>query len=130
MSDVFVSYARPDEGQAERVADALRASGYHVWRDDELPAHRAYAEVIEERLKGAKAVILLWSTKAARSQWVRSEANVARSAGSDRRSRLGRSLRPPRCSNRSWPMPARTSFGSPRTIPTSTIYDATRVLTL
>ena len=51
MSDVFVSYARPDEPQAERVAEALRGAGYGVWRDDELPAHRAYAEVIEERLK-------------------------------------------------------------------------------
>ena len=81
MVDVFVSYARPDEGQAERVADALRTAGYHVWRDDELPAHRAYAEVIEERLKGAKAVVVLWSAEAAKSHWVRSEANVARSAG-------------------------------------------------
>ena len=52
MADVFISYARPDEGQAERVAEALRASGYGVWRDDELPAHRAYADVIEERLQG------------------------------------------------------------------------------
>src|SRR5215207_6819937 len=81
MADVFISYARPDEGQAERVADALRASGYGVWRDDELPAHRAYAEVIEERLKGAKAVVVLWSTEAARSQWVRAEADAARTAG-------------------------------------------------
>jgi adenylate cyclase len=81
MADVFVSYARPDEGQAERVADALRTAGYRVWRDDELPVHRAYAEVIEERLKGAKAVVVLWSAEAAKSQWVRSEANVARSAG-------------------------------------------------
>jgi len=76
-----VSYARPDEGQAERVAVALRDAGYQVWRDDELPAHRAYADVIEERLKSAKAVIVLWSAEAAKSQWVRSEANVARSAG-------------------------------------------------
>ena len=37
MADVFVSYARQDEPQAERVADALRADGYTVWRDDELP---------------------------------------------------------------------------------------------
>ena len=44
MSDVFVSYARADEPQAQRVAEALRAAGYGVWRDDELPAHRAYAE--------------------------------------------------------------------------------------
>jgi adenylate cyclase len=81
MADVFVSYARPDEPQAKRVADALKTQGYRVWRDDELPAHRAYSEVIEERLKDAKAVIVLWSAEAAKSQWVRSEANFARSAG-------------------------------------------------
>ena len=81
MSDVFVSYARPDEPQAERVAEALRAAGYTVWRDDELPAHRAYADVIEERLKSADAVVVLWSADAAKSQWVRAEADAARSAG-------------------------------------------------
>ena len=75
MSDVFISYARPDEPMAKRVADALRSAGYRVWRDDELPAHRAYAEVIEERLKGAKAVVVLWSADAAKSQWVRAEAD-------------------------------------------------------
>ena len=81
MADVFVSYARSGEPFAERVADALRAAGYAVWRDDELPAHRAYADVIEERLKGAKAVIVLWSAEAAKSQWVRAEADAARAAG-------------------------------------------------
>jgi adenylate cyclase len=80
MADVFVSYARPDEGQAVRVADALRSAGYNVWRDDELPAHRAYSEVIEERLKEAEAVVVLWSPEAAKSQWVRAEADAARSA--------------------------------------------------
>src|SRR5438270_10258254 len=81
MADVFVSYARGDEPQAERVADALRSAGYNVWRDDELPAHRAYADVIEERLKSAGAVVVLWSAEAAKSQWVRSEADAARTLG-------------------------------------------------
>ena len=82
MAEVFVSYARPDEPQATRVAETLRAEGYAVWRDDELPAHRAYAEVIEERLKSAKAVVVLWSAEAAKSQWVRAEADAARGKGS------------------------------------------------
>src|SRR6266404_3833530 len=81
MSDIFVSYARPDEPQAKRVAEALAAQGYGVWRDDDLPAHRAYADVIEERLKSAKAVVVLWSGEAAKSQWVRAEADAARAAG-------------------------------------------------
>jgi adenylate cyclase len=81
MSDVFISYARSDEEHAAQVADALRASGHRIWRDDELPAHRAYADVIEERLKSAKAVVVLWSAEAAKSQWVRSEADAARQLG-------------------------------------------------
>src|SRR5271170_7847690 len=78
MSDVFISYARSTEAQAKQVAEALRALGYGVWRDDELPAHRVYAEVIEERLKAAKAVVVVWSAEAVKSQWVRSEADRAR----------------------------------------------------
>jgi adenylate cyclase len=81
MSDVFVSYARPDESQAIAVAEALQAQGYRVWRDDELPAHRAYADVIQERLSSAEAVVVLWSAAAAKSQWVRAEADSARASG-------------------------------------------------
>ena len=81
MADVFVSYARPDEPQAKRVTDALRAQGFSVWRDDDLPAHRAYADVIQERLSASKAVVVIWSGAAAKSQWVRAEADAARQAG-------------------------------------------------
>src|SRR6476659_8001114 len=81
MADIFVSYARADESIAERVADALRGEGYQVWRDDQLPAHRTYADVIDERLRSAKAVVVLWSAEAAKSQWARAEADLARSCG-------------------------------------------------
>ena len=81
MAEVFVSYARADEHDADRIAGALRQAGYTVWRDDELPAHRTYADVIEERLKCAQAVVVLWSAEAAQSQWVRAEADTARSSG-------------------------------------------------
>jgi adenylate cyclase len=78
MTDIFISYARSTEPQAKQIAEALRALGYGVWRDDELPAHRAYAEVIEERLKAATAVVVVWSADAVKSEWVRSEADKAR----------------------------------------------------
>ena len=81
MTDIFISYARPNEPLAKQAAEALRTAGYGVWRDDELPAHRAYGEVIEERIKLAKAVLVLWSNDAVRSQWVRAEADAAREAG-------------------------------------------------
>ena len=81
MADVFISYARTEEAAARTVADRLSQAGFKIWRDDQLPAHRAYAEVIEERLKGARAVIVLWSIEAAKSQWVRAEADTARNLG-------------------------------------------------
>ena len=78
MSDIFISYARSTADQAQQVAEALRGLGYDVWRDDELPAHRAYAKVIEERLQAAKAVVVIWSAEAVESEWVQSEADTAR----------------------------------------------------
>ena len=81
MADIFISYARSTEPQAKQIAEALRDLGYGVWRDDELPAHRAYNEVIEERLKAAGAVVVIWSADAVKSQWVRSEADRAREDG-------------------------------------------------
>ena len=78
MSDVFVSYARSTEKQGQAAAGALRALGYSVWIDDQLPAHRNYSHVIEEELDRAKAVLVVWSAEAARSDWVMDEAERAR----------------------------------------------------
>jgi adenylate cyclase len=81
MTDIFISYARGSAGEAQTVAELLRGLAYGVWRDDQLPAHRPYAEVIEERLHQAKAVVVIWSAEAVKSQWVRAEADVARLKG-------------------------------------------------
>lgn len=78
MADVFLSYARANDRSAKQIASRLRSSGFTVWFDEDLPAHRTYSDVIEEQLEAAKAVVVLWSADAAQSQWVRSEANRAR----------------------------------------------------
>ena len=79
MSDVFISYARRSTAkQAQAIAQALGSAGYSVWWDQDLPSHRAFADVIEEQLARAKAVVVIWSAEAVKSQWVRSEADKAR----------------------------------------------------
>ena len=78
MADVFLSYARADASLAQRVAGELGKAGWSVWFDRELPAHRAYADVIAAELEAAAAVVVLWSKASAESEWVRSEANRAR----------------------------------------------------
>jgi len=80
LADVFLSYARADVALAQRLASALRKCGWSVWFDRELPAHRAYSDVIATELEAAAAVVVLWSKSSAPSEWVRSEANRAREA--------------------------------------------------
>ena len=78
MADVFISYARSTAKQAQAAAGGLRSFGYSVWLDEDLPTHRSYTDVIEEELASAKAVLVVWSAEAVKSQWVKSEANRAR----------------------------------------------------
>jgi len=76
--DIFLSYARSSQWHAMRIAEVLQRLGYRVWWDEELPAHRAYSDVIEEKLQSARAALVIWSADAVKSQWVRAEADMAR----------------------------------------------------
>jgi TolB-like protein len=78
LADIFISYARSNAATAANIAEAFAGLGYTVWRDDSLPAHRAYADEIQAELDAARAVVVIWSADAARSEWVRSEADRAR----------------------------------------------------
>jgi TolB-like protein len=82
MSDVFISYGHATTArQARSAAEALRAAGYSVWFDEDLPAHRAFRQEILAQLNAAKAALVIWSAEAASSDWVLSEADRAREAG-------------------------------------------------
>ena len=94
MGDVFISYARETASAAKAIADAVRRRGYAVWLDDQIPAHREYADVISERIDAASAVLVIWSEHAVRSQWVRSEANRGRENGTLVQLRIDRARLP------------------------------------
>lgn len=78
MVDVFISYSRADQAQVARLAQAIEAEGYSVWWDKELPPHLSYGDVITEKIGQAKAAVVVWSHTAAKSEWVRAEADMAR----------------------------------------------------
>ncbi len=81
MADVFLSYARSNFAEAKKLAARLTDAGFSLWFDKDLPAHRAFSEVIEEQLEAARSVFVIWSREAVASQWVRSEANRGREKG-------------------------------------------------
>lgn len=78
VSEVFISYSRDNQDVVRSLAEAVKALGYDVWWDDQLPPHLAYGDVIAQKVGGAKAVIVVWSANAAASEWVRAEADMAR----------------------------------------------------
>ncbi len=75
--DIFLSYNREDAAVAKRFADAFAAAGLNVWWDTALRSGEAYDEVTEAALRGAKAVVVLWSPRSVVSRWVRAEATLA-----------------------------------------------------
>lgn len=78
MTDVFISYAREDAGQAERIARGLEAMGLSVFWDNEIPPGQTWADYIETKLNQCAAAIVLWSANSTKSQWVREEARMGR----------------------------------------------------
>ena len=81
--DIFLSYSREDRAAARHIAESFTAEGLNVWWDAALQSGQTFDEVIEQRLKEAKAVVVLWSPRSVTSRWVRAEATLA-----DRRNKL------------------------------------------
>jgi TPR repeat protein len=81
MADIFISYAREDEATAQRLRDVLASQGWDVWRDKEgIVTGSSWGTSIETALRDAKCVVVLWSTPALSSHFVRDEAEIGRNA--------------------------------------------------
>ena len=81
--DIFLSYSREDRAAVRHIAESFEAEGFAVWWDAALQSGQTFDEVIEQRLKEAKAVVVLWSPRSVTSRWVRAEATLA-----DRKNKL------------------------------------------
>lgn len=81
MASIFLSYARDDATKAARFAAALEAAGHTVWWDRNIGAGTRFATEIEEALRSADRVVVLWSKTSIRSAWVLDEAAAGRDTG-------------------------------------------------
>ncbi len=77
MPDIFLSYASQDRDRTRLFAKALEAEGFSVWWDNAIRSGDSFDEAIEKALRGAKAVVVLWSPASVISRWVRAEATLA-----------------------------------------------------
>lgn len=81
MSQVFISYARPDAPAAEQLTRALQHAKFSVWWDRQIPPGKTWDEIIGRALDAAACVIVLWSNASVESRWVREEADRAARRG-------------------------------------------------
>ena len=77
VPDVFLSYSHADRAAVQRFAAAFEAEGLEVWWDNSLRSGESFDEKIEQALRQAKAVVVLWSKASVASRWVRAEATLA-----------------------------------------------------
>jgi len=84
MADIFISYKREDEeehGRVRPIAEALRAEGYDVFYDVQVPPGSSWEDVLQSKISAARAVLVLWSQHSVESDWVKEEAEMAKHAG-------------------------------------------------
>src|SRR6266516_3443954 len=72
MSQIFVSHASNDAECAEQLRQGLEARGYSTWREPTSLGMESilYPRTIENVILGSAAVLLVWSSSAAPSEWV------------------------------------------------------------
>ncbi|WP_428630686.1 TIR domain-containing protein [Sphingopyxis sp.] len=78
MTDVFISYKREERGRCVAIYNALVDLKLSVWFDAHIEPGTDFDREIEREVRGAKAVLVLWSALAADSDWIRAEARTGR----------------------------------------------------
>ncbi len=81
MDEIFISYKREEQATARLLAEALEGRGWNVWWDPDLRAGDNFDDAIEERIRSAKCVIVLWSARSTASTYVKNEAGLALDLG-------------------------------------------------
>lgn len=81
MADIFISYARQDRDNVERLVHALKEAGWSVFWDPSIVPGVQWDNLIEAELKAAKCVMVVWTPQSVSREWVRIEAHHGRSTG-------------------------------------------------
>jgi hypothetical protein len=85
MSHIFISYSRADKDCAYKIQRQLEAQGFKVWIDkNDIPAGAPFPMEILQAIRGAAAVLILWSKNSAGSHFVGKEIEVALSQNMSR----------------------------------------------
>lgn len=74
---VFISYKREEVAYAQRMKKALEAAGLLIWWDEDIQCGQVWSNILDDAIRNASCIVVLWSRQALESQWVRHEASIA-----------------------------------------------------
>ena len=81
MAKIFLSYAREDADAAKQLAECIGSAGHEVWWDKQIQGGSRFSDEIDRALKGAEAIVVIWSDTSVQSAWVQDEAAEGRDTG-------------------------------------------------
>ena len=81
MAKVFLSYSREDVSAAKQLAECIDRAGHQVWWDRQIEGGSRFTAEIDRELKGADAVVVIWTKSSVDSPWVQDEAAEGRDTG-------------------------------------------------
>ena len=81
MADIFLSYSSEDKSIVKNIAALLENRGWTTWWDRQIPIGQHYDTVIENELHQAGCVVVIWTQKSVKSEWVKNEAADAAQRG-------------------------------------------------
>ncbi len=80
-SSVFVSYAHADLDRVKKLLDYLQSHNFVVWWDDDITIGQPFRKEIDEALKTASAILVVWTQTSIARPFVLDEADLAQSKG-------------------------------------------------
>ncbi len=78
---VFVSYSHEDRDRVAPLVKRFRRRRWEVWWDRENRIGVEWRNVIEDRLRHAGCIVVVWTRWSVKSHWVRDEAETAANRG-------------------------------------------------
>jgi adenylate cyclase len=81
LAKVFLSYSREDVSAAKQLAECIERAGHQVWWDHQIEGGSRFTTEIDRELKGADAVVVIWTKSSVESPWVQDEAAEGRDNG-------------------------------------------------
>lgn len=82
MADIFLSYSSEDLERIQPLVTALEGKGWSVWWDrGKILPGADWEKAILEALEAARCVVVAWSVRSVKSEWVQREAERGMARG-------------------------------------------------